>query len=196
MFGTLHHASFPYSELKVSPRSPKVRSPGQLKWPNFRKTSYTRRNRTDWMTRNLQGLIRVTDDAKYIHINSGYLYLTKVKSGQYRDIIISQWGKPIWLGFAPKPFSAFIACKSVCFLSIQLDRCTDGIYNCHWRSCQVVWGDQLMCVEITLGLGKVFSAQSRKQVKCVWFVYMNRWQHELSWFIGRVLTRETISLQS
>ena len=74
------------------PRPLKVRSPGHVKWPHFRKVCMlVIATPTDWSHRNFQRLIPVVVSIKRISRN---FYIGNLRSEQFCDLsIISQWEK-------------------------------------------------------------------------------------------------------
>ena len=76
------------------PRSPKIRSPGQVKWPHLRK-KITIGSRPQWLRERFEAF-RIWYTTKYLQIvYLGFLfYIGDLRSGQFRYLpIISQWGK-------------------------------------------------------------------------------------------------------
>ena len=75
-------------------RSPKVRSPGQIKWPPPPKKSFPIASRPEWWRESFE-TFRIWFTTKYLQlVYLGYFfYIGDLRSGQLCDLpFISQWG--------------------------------------------------------------------------------------------------------
>ena len=73
-------------------RSPKVRSPGQVKWPHLRNTSQSRHGHSDWeKDLKLSGYRYTTKYLQLVYV--GFFYIGDLSSGQFRNLPIMSMGK-------------------------------------------------------------------------------------------------------
>ena len=138
LFGQLFR-NFPEN---FSSRSPKFRSPDQVKWPHLRKKKKSNRVPATLVERkiwNFQDLVQYQVGTCYLCISD--FYIGDLRSGQFRDIpIISQWGKTQMpqLGTYQVCSNRSEPCSIRLLLMTSAQLCI-----CDPRKGQIVW-DQIM----------------------------------------------------